>query len=180
MLVSLVAQREHKVNLSLFLCNVTYPVDAKKMVKDSSQCVLFTCCRSAAQLYLTLCNPMVCSTPGFSVLHCLLEFAQTHVHWVSDAIQPSHSLLSPSPAFNLSQHRVFSNELALPIRWPEYWSFSFSISPSNEYSGLTSFRIDWLDFLAAQGTLMSLLQHHSSKASVLHRSAFLIIQHSHP
>ena len=94
---------------------------------------------SVAHLCLTLCNPMDCSTLGFPVHHQLLELAQTHVHWVGDAIQPSHLLLSPSPpTFNLSQYRVFSNESVLPIRWPKYWSFSFSISPSKEYSGMIS------------------------------------------
>jgi len=100
------------------------------------------------------------------------------VHQVSDVIKPSHPLLSPSPpAF--PRIRVFSNESVLCIRWPKYWSFSFSISPSNEYSGLISFRMDWLDLLAVQGTLKSLLQHHSSKASILRHSAFFIVQHSH-
>ena len=121
---------------------------------------------SVAQSCQTLCNPMDYSMPGFSVHHQLPELTQTHVHLVSDAIQPSHPLLPPSPAFNLSQHRLFSKVLALRIRWPEYWSFSFSISPSNEYSGLISFRIDWLDLLAVQGNLKNLLQHHSSKASI--------------
>ena len=108
-----------------------------------------------------------------------LELTQTHVHWVSDAIQPSHPLSSPSPpAFNLSSIRVFYNESALCIRWPKYWSFS--ISPSNEYLGLISFRMDWLDLLAVQGTLKSLLQHHSSKASVLQFSAFFMVQLSYP
>ena len=101
---------------------------------------------SVAQLCSTLCNPMDCSTPGLPVHHELPEFTQTHVHLVGDAIQPSHPLSSPSPpAFNLSQHSVFSNESVLCIRWPKYWSFSFSISPSNEYSGQISFRMDWLD-----------------------------------
>ena len=96
---------------------------------------------------------MDCSTPGFPVHHQLPELTQTHVHRVGDAIQPSHPLLSPSPpAFSLSQHWVLSSESVLRIRWPKYWSFCFSISPSNEYSGLISFRIDWFD-LAAQGTL---------------------------
>ena len=136
---------------------------------------------SVAQSCLTLCDPMNHSMPGFPVRHQLLEFTQTHVHWVSDAIQPSHPLLSPSlPALNLSQHQVFSNESALHIKWPKYWSFSFNISPSNEHSGLISFRIDWLDLLAVQGTLKSLLQHHSSKALILWRSAFFIVQLSHP
>ena len=129
---------------------------------------------------LTLCNPMNPSTPGLPVYHQLLGLTQTHVHWVGDAIQPSHPLLSPSPlAFNLSQHQVFSNESALRIRWPEYWSFSFNISPSNEHPGLISFRMDCLDLLAVQGTLKSLLQHHSSKTSVLWHSAFFMVQLSH-
>ena len=124
---------------------------------------------------------MDCSTPGLPVHHQLLEFTQTHVHWVSDAIQPSHPLSFPSPlAFNLSQHQGFSNESALHIRWPKCWSFSFNISPSNEHSGLISFRMDWLDPFAVQGTLKSLLQHHSSKASILCRLAFFIVQLSHP
>ena len=119
------------------------------------------------------------SMPGFPVLYQLLDLAQTHVHPVSDAIQPSHSLSSPSPpAFNLSSIRVFSKESILHIKWPEDWSFS--ISPSNEYSGLISFRTDWLDLLEVQGTLKSLLQHHSSKASILWHSAFFIVQLSHP
>ena len=124
---------------------------------------------------------MDCSMPGFPVLHYLWEFAQTQVHWVGDAIQPSHPLLSPSPlAFNLPQHQGLSNETVLRIRWSKYWSFSFNISPPNEYSGLISFRIDWLNLLAVQGTLKSLLQHHSSKASTLQCSAFFIVQLSHP
>ena len=124
---------------------------------------------------------MDCNMPGFPVHHQLPELAQTHVYWVSGAIQPSHPLLSPSPpAFNLSQHpRIFSNESVLHIRWPKYWSFSFIIGPSNEYSGLISFRIDWFDLLAVQQTLKSLLQHHSSKASILWHSAFFTVQLSH-
>ena len=125
---------------------------------------------------------MDCSTPGFPALHHLLELVQTHVHWVSDAIQPSHHpLLSLSlPAFNLSQHQGLFQWVGFQIRWSNYWSFSFSISPSNEYSGLISFRIDWFDLLAIQGTLKSLLQHHSSKASVLQCSAFFMVQLTHP
>ena len=108
------------------------------------------------------------------------EFTQTDLHWVGDAIQPSHLLSSPSPpALNLSQHQGL-NELVLRIRWPKYWSFSFNISPSNEYSALIPFRIDWLDLLAVQGTLRSLLQHHNSKASILQCSAFFIVQLSDP
>ena len=102
------------------------------------------------------------------------------LHWVCDAIQPSHPLSSPfPPAFNLSSIRVFSNQSVPRIRWPKYYSFRFSISPSNEYSGLISFRMDWLDLLAVQGTLKSLLQHHSSKASILRHSAFFIVLLSH-
>ena len=102
----------------------------------------FCCCYSIAKLCPTLGDPMNCSTPGFSVLHQLPELAQTHVHQVSDATQPADPLSSPSPpAFSLSQHQVFSMESVLHIRWPKYWSFSFSISPSNDCSGLISFRI---------------------------------------
>ena len=142
--------------------------------------MLVVCC-SVAKSCLTLCDPMDCSTAGFPVFHYPLELAQTHVHQVSDAIQPSHPLSSPSPpAFNLSQHQGLSSESALPIRWPKYWSFSFSISPSNEYSGLISFRIDWFDPFAVQGTLKGLLQHHSLKTAVLWRSAFFMVQLSRP
>ena len=123
---------------------------------------------------------MGCSTPGFPVHHQLLELIQTHVCRIGDAIQPSHPLSSPSPpALIFLSIGIFSNEkTALCIRWPKYWSFS--IGPSNEYSGLISFRIDWLDLLAVQGTLKSLLQHHSSKASILLRSAFFTVKLSHP
>ena len=101
---------------------------------------------SVAQLCLTLCNPVDCSMPGLPVHHQLPEFTQTHVHRVSDAVQPSHPLLSPSPpSFHLSQHQGLFQRVILCIRWPKYWNFSFSISPSNEYSGLISFRMDWLD-----------------------------------
>ena len=132
---------------------------------------------SATQSCPTLCDSMDFSTPGFPVHHHLPEFAQTHVHQVDDVIQPSHLLSSPYPsAFNLSQHQGFSNESVLCIRWPKYWSFSFSISPSDEYSGLISFRMDWLDLHVVQGTLKSLFQHHSSKASILQCSAFFRVQ----
>ena len=131
--------------------------------------------------FVSICDPMNHSTPGPPIYHQLLEFTQTHVHWVSDAIQPSHPLSSPSlPAPNPSQHQVFSNESTLRMRWPKYWSFSFSISPSKEHPGLISFRMDWLDLLAVQGTLKSLLQHHSSKASILWCSAFFTVQLSYP
>ena len=117
---------------------------------------------------------MDCSTPGFPVHHQLPELTQTHGHRVGDAIQPSYPLLPPSPpSFNLSLHQGLCT---LHIRWPKYWSFSFSISPSNEYSGLISFRMDQLDLLAVQGTLKNLLQHHTSKASILWRSAFFRVQ----
>ena len=120
---------------------------------------------------------MDCSTPDFPTHHHIQELAQTHVHRVGDAIQPSHPVSSPSPpALNLSNIRVFLNELILHIRW----SFSFSISPSNEYSVLISFRMDWLGLLAVQGTLKSLFQHHSSKASILWCSIFFMVQLSHP
>ena len=124
------------------------------------------CCSSVTKSCMILCDPVNYSTPGFSVHHYLPECAQTHFHWVSDTNQPSHSVASFSswpqsfPASGLFQS-------VLLIRWPKYWSFSYSISPSNEYSGLISFKIDWFDLLAVQGTLKSLLQHHSSKVSIL-------------
>ena len=123
------------------------------------------------------CDLMDCSALGFSVHHQLLELAQTHFYQVGDAIQPSHPLSFPSPpTFNLSQHQGLFSKSVLCIKWPKYWSFSFSISTSNEYSGLIFLRIDWFYLLAVQGTLKSLLQHHSSKASILWRSAFLMVQ----
>ena len=122
---------------------------------------------SVAQSCPTLCDPMNHSIPGLLVHHQLPEFTQTHVHRAGDAIQPSHPLSSPSPAPNPSQHQSLSNESTLHTTWPKYWNFSFSIIPSKEQPGLISFRMDWLDLLAVQGTLKSLLHHHSSKASVL-------------
>ena len=136
--------------------------------------------RSVAQSCPTLCNPIDCSMPGFPVHHQLPELTQTHVHRVSDAIQPSHPLSALLLSSIFPSIRVFSNDLVLRIRWPKYWSFNFSISPSNEYSGLISFRMEGLDLLAVQGTLKSLLQHHSSKASILWCSAFFIVQLSRP
>ena len=136
---------------------------------------------SVAQSCLTLCDSMDCSTPGFPVLHQLPELTQTLAHHIGDAIQPSHPLspllLPPSvfPSF-----RLFSNESVLRIRRTKYWSFSFSISLSNKYSGLNSFRMDWLDLIAGPGALKILFQHHSSKASVLQHSAFLIVRLSNP
>ena len=139
---------------------------------------------SVAQSCPTLCHPMNHSTPGLPVHHQLPEFTQTHVHQVGDAIQPSHPLSSPSPpALNPSQHRVFSNESTLHMRWPKSWSFSFSISPSKEHPGLI-FRMDWLDLLAVQGTLKSLLQTpqfksiNSSALSFLHSPTLTSI-HDH-
>ena len=130
---------------------------------------------------LTLCDPMDCSTPGFRVLHYLPEVAQTHVHRVSDAIRPSrplsHLLLLPSICPSI---RIFSNESTLRMKWPKYWSFSFIISPSKEHPRLISFRMHWSELFAVQGTLKSLLQHHSSKASILRCSAFFTVQLSHP
>ena len=124
---------------------------------------------------------MTYSIPGLPVHHQFPEFTQTHVHRFSDAIQPSHPLSSPfPPAPNPSQHQSLFNEATLCMRWPKYGSFSFSIIPSKVYPGLISFRMDCLDLLAVQGTLKGLLQHHSSKASILHYSAFFIVQLSHP
>ena len=134
---------------------------------------------SVAQSCPTLCDPMNRSTPGLPVHHQLLEFIQTHVHRVSDAISHlilCHPLLLPLIPPSI---KVFSNESTLRMRRPKYWSFSFSISPSNKHPGLMSFRIEWLDLLAVQGTLKSLLQHHSSKASIFRCSAFFTVQLSH-
>ena len=136
---------------------------------------------SVAQSCPTLCDPMNRSMPGLPVHHHLPEFTQTHVHRVSDAIQPSHPwssllFLAPIPP----KIKVFFNESILHMRWPKYWSFSFSIISSKEIPGLISFRMDWLDLLAVQGTLKSLLQYHTSNASILRRSAFFTVQLSHP
>ena len=133
---------------------------------------------SVAQSCLTFCNPMDCKTSGLPVHQQLLKFTKIHVHWVGDAIQQSHPLSSPSPALNLFWHQGLFKESVPCIRWPKDWSFSFNISPSNEYSGLISFRMDWFDLLAVQGTLKS-LQHHSLKASVLWHSDFFMVQLSH-
>ena len=136
---------------------------------------------SVAQSCLTLCDPMNRNMPGLPVHHQLPEFTQTHVHRVGDAIQSSHPLLSllllpPIPP----SIRVFANESTLHMRWPKHWSCSFNIIPSKEHPGLISFRMDWLDLLAVQGPLKSLLQHHSSKASILQCSAVYTVQLSHP
>ena len=136
---------------------------------------------SVAQSCPTLCNPMACSVASFPVHHQLLELAQIHVHWVGDA---HNHLILCCPLLLLPlifpSIRIFSSESVISITWPKYWCFSFSISPSNEYSGLISFRMDWLDLLAVQGTLKNLLQSHSSKASILQSSAFFTVQLSHP
>ena len=137
---------------------------------------------SVTQSCLTPRDPMDCSTSGLPVHHQLPEITKTSVHWVGDAIQPSHPLSSHSPPTPsiFPSVRVFSSESVLHMMWPKYWSFSFSISPSNEYSRLISFRVDWLDLPVVQGTLKSLLQHYSSKASFLWPSAFFIVQLSYP
>ena len=161
----------------IVVLNCTYSVYSMPSKADVFSCVYLPSV-SPPQRYvyhvvapscLTVCDPMDCTTPGFLFLHHLLELAQTHVHWVSDVIQPSHPLSSPSPpAFSLSQHQGLFQELALRIRWSKYWSFSFSISPSNEHSGLIFSRIDWFDLLALEVTLKSfILQHHSLKTSIL-------------
>ena len=147
-----------------------------KKLKSSYRC---SCCSVAQSWTAWFKNLMDRSMPGFPVHHHLPELAQTHVHWVGDAIQPfilcCPLLLLPSIFPSI---RVYSNELAFHIRRPKYWRFSFSVSPSNEYSGLIFFRINWLDLLAVQGTLKSLFQHRSS--TILRRSAFFIVQLSHP
>ena len=139
--------------------------------------IQFSSVSSVIQSRPTLCDPMDCSTPGFPVHHQLLELTQTEVH---RGVMASNHLILCRPLFLplsiFPSIRVCSNESVLCIRWPKYWSFSFSISPSNEYSGLISFRMDWLDLLAVQGTLKSLLQCHSSKAS----TALFMVQLSHP
>ena len=136
---------------------------------------------SVAQLCPTLCDAMNCSTPGLPVHHQLLESTQTHVH---ESVMPSSHLILCRPLLLLPpippSIKVFSNESILRMRWPKYWSFSFSIIHSKEIPGLISFRMDWLDLLAVQGTLKSLLQHRSSKASILRHSAFFTVRLSHP
>ena len=136
---------------------------------------------SVAQSCLTLCDPMDCSTPGLPVHHQLPESTLT---MFIESVMPSNYLIVCLPLLLLPSIypsiRIFSNESALRIRWPKYWNFSFNISPSTEHPGLISFRMDWLDLLAVQGTLKSLLQHHSSKASILQHSAFFTNSHIHP
>ena len=157
--------------------NFTFWPSLKKIINIIIQFFQFS---SVTQSCQTLCDPMDCSMPGSPVHHLLPEVAQTHFHCVTDAIQllilcrPLLLLTSNFPSI-----RVFSNESVLLIRWPKYWSFSFSISSSNECSGLIAFRMDWLDLLAVQGTLKSLLQNHSFKASILWHSAFFTVKLSH-
>ena len=146
----------------------TYPLQSPNLENSMDYIVQGVLLPFSCSVMSDSLPPMKCSAPVISVLHHLPEFSQTHVHWVGDAIQPSHPLSSPSlPAFNHCQHWVFSNESALLIRCPKYWGFSFRISPSNEYSKLISFRIDWFDLLVVQGTLKNLLQHHNSKTNSL-------------
>ena len=150
-------------------------------ISDKAGYNIYCCCCSVAQSCPTLCDSMDCSMPGLPVPHHLLEVAQVHVHCIGDPIQPSHPLMLPSPsALNLSQHQGLFQWVSRLLRWPKYCSFSFSISPSNEYSGLISLETDWFDLLAVQGTFRSLLPHHSSKASILWHSAFLTVQLSQP
>ena len=161
---------------------LSWQTHPKLKIKSKLHLVPLTCLASVQLLSCvsSLCYPMNCSTPGFPVHHQLLEIAQTQVLQASDAIQPSHPVI---PFSLYLQYFLASGSFqmsVLPIRWPKYWSFSFSINPSNKYSGLISFRMDWLNLLAVQGTLKSLLQHHSSKASILRCSAFFIVQLSHP
>jgi len=138
-------------------------------------------CFASLIIHLTLCDPMECSMPGFPVHPNSWDACSNSCPFSHDDIQPSYILLSPCPpAFTLSQYQVPSQWSVLCIRWPKYWGFSFSISSSNEYSGLTFFRIDWLDLLVVQGVLKSLLQNYSSKASILWCSAFFMVQLSHP
>ena len=153
-------------------------------MERKSQVILNPQFSSVAQSCPILCDPMNRSTPGLPVHHQLPEFTQTHIHRVGDAMMPSSHFILCRPLFLLNsippRIRVFSNESTLRMRWPKYWRFSFIISHSNKHPGLIFFRMDWLDLLAVQGTLKSLLQHHSSKASILQRSAFFTVQLSHP
>ena len=168
--------REHRQNCLCTKRTQSWVVIFSKWTETScSSSTAHNCCRVVAKSCLSLCDPMSCSTPGFPILHYLLEFAQTHVHWVSDAIQPSHPLLPPSPpALNLSQYQSLFQRVGSSDQVAKYWSFS--ISPSNEYSGLIYFRTDWFDLLAIQVTLKSLLQHHIFKASNLWCSGFFTVQ----
>ena len=155
------------MNLEIIILSEISQIKKDKYHVMSLICRIEVQFSSVAQSCPTLCDPTDCSTPGLPIHHQLPEFTQTHV---IESVMPfnhlifCHPLLLPSIFLST---RVFSNESVLHIRWPKYWNFSFSISPSKEYSGLISFRMDWLDLLAGQGTLKSLLQHHSSKALIL-------------
>ena len=156
-----------------------YSINTCFVKKSRKPKYLFSSVQSLSHVWL--CGPMDCSMPSLPVHHQLPEFTQTLVHWVSDAIQLSHPLLSLSPpSFSLSLHQGFFKSVSSSHQVAKVWSFSFSISPSNEHSGLISFRMDWLDLLAVQGTRKNALQHHSSKASILWCSAFFTVQLSHP
>ena len=163
-------------HLSIFALRTLWIV--LKNIKTSTKSIGFGChFSSVAQSCPAFCNPMNHSTPDHPVHHQLPEPTKTRVHLVDDHIQSPHPLASPSPPASIFHSiRVFFNESALCIRWPKYWSFSLNISPSNEDRGLISFRMDWLDLLAVQGTLKSLLQHQSSKATIYQRSAFFTVQ----
>ena len=141
---------------------------------------MLCCCCSITQSCLTLCNPMDCSMPGFPVLHYLPEFAQTHVHWVGDAIQSSHSLSPPSPALSLCQHQGLFQWVSSLHQVAKIWALQFQLQSFQWIFGLISFRIDWFDLFAVQGPLKSLLQHHSSKTLILWCSAFFMVQLPHP
>ena len=165
----------------IFMCISPIISDVEHLyifIGEISISVQFSSVQCSCSVMSDSCELMNCSTPGLPVRHQLPESTQTHVHWDGDAIQPSHPLSPPSPP--PPSIRVFSSESTLRMRWPKYWSFSFSISPSNKHPGRISFRMDWLDLLAVQETLKSLLQHHSSKASIFQRSAFFTVQLSHP
>ena len=162
--------------MCLFELEILFSSDKYPAVGTAESCSVQPL--SCVRLFAT---PRTAAQPGLPVHHQLPEFTQTQVHRVGDAIQPSHPLLSPSPpAPNPSQHQGLLKCVNSRMRWPKHWSFSLTISPSNEHPGLISFRMDWLDLPAIQGTLKSLLQHHTSKASILRRSAFFIVQLSHP
>ena len=150
-----------------------YTMIVRSTHKDDILCLFDMSCG-------TLCNPTDYSTSVFPILHYLPEFIQTHIHWVDDAIQPSHPLSSPSPhALNLSQHQSLFQNVGSSHQLAKVLELQLCISPSNVYSGFISFRMNWFDLLAVPGTLKSLLQHHSSKASILQRSAFFMVQPSH-
>ena len=164
--------------------NVTLPTKHKILIicildRKSFLIIQFRSVQSLS--CVQLCDLMDCKMPGLPIHHQLLELAQTHVHQVSEAIQPSHPRSSPSlPTFSHSQHQGFFQWVSFSYPVAKVLSFSFSISPSNEYSELISLRMDWLDLLTVQGTLKSLLQYHSSKASILRSLAFFTVQLSHP